>query len=280
MSYNSKKFIIFDRQSYVSIISAFSLVLFTQSTAQAQTNVAESLVPVVSLILEDEEQVGDNQIPISDCADDEELAEIDQLLANNISDPRIVGAVQIFNQSDVDALAGVIIATATFAFESTDGADLDLSPLSSLVEVRGGNINMRANTLTSYTGFDCLKAISGNLIIENNANLEVFNTFPLLETVGSNIQIGNNGNLTNFPEFPSLVSASFIQIIGNSSITEIVGFPLLSDTGFFQIDQNQSVQTISGLNSLISLSEGIGLFQVNPSSAIECDGQEGTLLCP
>lgn len=265
-----------------SIMTVSSITVFVQSEVQAQTAEIGQIQPIISFLLNEVEATG-SPIPTvpSNCAGDDELAEIDELIANNIRDSRVIGAVQIFNQADVDALEGVIIATATFAFESTDGADLDLSPLNSLVEVRGGNINMRSNTLSSYASFDCLKTITGNLVIENNDNLEMIDAFPRLESVGSNMQINNNGSLTSIPEFPSLLSATFIQISGNNALTGVTGFPLLSDTGFFQIDRNNSIEVISGLNNLVELRQGgIGLFQANPANVIECNGQEGTLLCP
>lgn len=267
-----------------SSLMAISLIAFVcQPEVHAQTNNFSSIVPVVSLLLNEDSVVDETpEGPIGnvDCPSDAEVAEVRANIANGIDDPRAAQAAQIFNQSDVDELAGVIVATLTWAFESTDGAELDLSPLASLVQMDGGNINMRSNTLMSYTGFDCLKSISGNLVIENNDNLEIIDTFPLLETVGSNLQINNNTNLTSIPEFPSLISARFIQITGNGALTSVTGFPLLSDTGFFQVNQNNSIEVISGLNSLINLGEGIGLFQANPSSAVECNGQQGTLLCP
>ena len=270
MSYNSKKFVIFDRRSYVSIISAFSLVLFTQSTAQAQTNVAESLVPVVSLILNEESSEvdqgpGGGGVP-TDCP---------------VVTPETTmsaGGFAINNQSDVDQFIGITRAEGVLDFGfGPENTDIDLSPFDSLVEATG-NFNMRGSGPVNLVGFNCLRTVGGNFNIDGPDATEILSGFNSLESIGNQFSVNNSPNIVSIDGFESLETiGTFLQISGNSNLISVDGFEsLVSTNQFFQILQNENLTRISGFNSFESSGGFLGFDQ----NLVECnEGNQDSLLC-
>ena len=269
------------KQRFYSSLMAVSLIaLVCQPAAHAQINNVSSIVPAISLVL-NEGSVGDEtpEGPVGnvDCPSDAEVAEV---LANGASDPRMRGSIQIESQSSVDALAGVIIITGSFSFESQAGTELDLSPLASIVQLTESNINIRATELNSLTGFDCLRSIQGNLNISGNPNLETINGFSALESIGGMLGFNNNPSLISIVEFQSLETIGmFLQIFDNANLNDVTGFNLLESVGlFFQINNNSNLNIIDGFDSLREVAQGFqiqnnNLTSVSGFSSLESVGQ-------
>lgn len=249
-----------------SLIMTLSTVLLCQSTAHAQNDVAERLVPIISLILDDENDEGS------------EPEELDCPVVTSETTLSGVGGVEINNQSDVDEFIGItrIEAVLNFGF-GPDDTDIDLSPFDSLVEATG-NFNMRGSGPVNLVGFDCLRTIGGNFNIDGPSATEIISGFSSLESIGNQFAISNSASLISVNGFSSLETiGTFFQVAGNSNLTSISGFEsLISTNQFFQIDRNVNLTSVSGFNSLVS---GGTFVQFDPS-IVECNSSnQASLLC-
>ena len=93
----------------------------------------------------------------------------------------VMGDKTISAQSDLNDLQGTTRIYGGLRFVNPPST-LDFTPLDSLVEVTG-NIIIRNTALTSISGFDCLKSISGFLSIFDNDALTSLTGFSALTSI-------------------------------------------------------------------------------------------------
>jgi len=223
----------------------FTLMFFifhTEAYSQISTN--EKLIPIIKFVLSEQDN-GTGECP--EVTDETTLER---------------SRIDIFNQSDLDNLAGVTRITGSLVIRSTRGpiipiqdpstVEFDFSPLDSLVEV--GSLStgiIRKNV----SGFNCLKTIRSGLSIGSSVNtpfgslIENVSGFNSLTTIGGRLQI-QAPSLKTIPDFSSLISIGGFSLI-NSGLTDIPGFPLLeviSDP--ILVRDNSSLMSISGFESL------------------------------
>ena len=129
--------------------------------------------------------------------------------------------------------------------------------------------------ITDWTPFNCLKHITGNFEVLNNAALKTISGFGSLTTIGGIFYIHSldalteisgfgsltsvggvffinvNTYLTSIPTFDSLTTiVGDFSIASNGALTEISGFGNLTSVKSVNIDGNDALTEISGFNSL------------------------------
>lgn len=235
----------------VLLMSILAVTTLNHSLAYSQSNPKITLAPIVMLLLLEEEE---EQCPL---VSDETTRE------NNFV---------ISSQGNLDDLAGVTRIEGDLNFFNAP-ADLDLSPLDSLIQI-SGNLNFQENMLTDISGFNCLSNVGNSLRVRDNILLNSFSGFERLSNIGVEFRIQTN-SITTLSEFPALISiggdftinnndrlatvsgfpvlttiAGFLQIINSALINEVTGFPALLDTDNVIIGSNSALSDISGFSAL------------------------------
>jgi len=134
--------------------------------------------------------------------------------------------------------------------------------------------------ITDWTPFNCLKHITGNFEVYNNAALKTISGFGSLTTIGYFFSIYNNAALETITGFGSLTSVGLWFIISNNdNLTEISGFGSLTTIGWWlDITSNNKLQTISGFVKLETVGNiSLGYFTVSNNSVLETIPDFGNL---
>lgn len=236
-------------KSYFCVF-CLSFFLFV-CAANAKDN--DFLIPIVSMLLAENECLG---------ALDGEIVFGEQLGSRL--------EVLLSTQEEIDALEGVTKVVGSIRVLG-NAVGLDFSPLNSLVEV-DGSVIVSFNREVEIDGFAAdLCLVSENLTIaghNSNRQLTSFSGFENLVRVGGNIEITDNDQLVTLPDFLSLVGVGGnLEISGNPLLKILPEFTSLFSVGLnLDISENPSLMTISGFGHLASVS---GNFLINGNSSLE-----------
>jgi hypothetical protein len=157
-------------------------------------------------------------------------------------------------------------------------------------ELRGvtkinGYLKITGN-ITDWSPFDCLKHITGDFNIQNNANLETISGFSNLNTVGNDFTIYNNAALETISGFDNLNTVGEVEgetdnfsITSNANLETISGFGSLTTIGgWLDITSNNKLQTISGFVKLETVGNiSLGYFTISNNSVLETIPDFGNL---
>jgi len=147
------------------LTSFFMAALLCHSSVYAQSDDSGSLVPIISLLLsEDEQQLPEPQCPI--------VTEATTQIGNLI----------ISTQEDLNALTGVTRYEGNLLFSFPIQTVVDFSALDSLVELTG-NLTFNNTGITNIVGFDCLTTVGGDLSVSNNVSLTNLSGFAALTSM-------------------------------------------------------------------------------------------------
>ena len=137
-----------------------------------------------------------------------------------------------------------------------------------------GSITIRGDDITNLSAFDDLEEITGDLVIESNANLLILEGFDNLSVIGGNLEINYNDQLATVNAFATLESIdgtlyfirnnglSNIQILSNSfaigalyiiqnaSLTNLDGLYGLEELGSIYFDNNPILENVDGLSNI------------------------------
>ncbi len=130
---------------------------------------------------------------------------------------------------------------------------LAVIPAFNAVDSITGNITIKSCPLiTDIIGFNIIKYIGGELIINNNNNLKTIPPFNLLESVKS-LAISNNQNVEALGGLASLRSIDDIDISTNAKLLTLPEFNLIKTmNGSFHIYNNPLLTNIPSLENLTS----------------------------
>ena len=174
-----------------------------------------------------------------------------------VVDPILSRDVILYDQGDIEALAGVVEIVGDVVVRGS--LLTDFSGLSSLERVHGNVVVQDNATLTSFAGLSALREIDGNLLIRGLDALVGLNGLAALERVGGNLEIAALALLTGLNGLDAL-----LEIGGNVSFT---GIPQLNDfiglqsleriDGELHLVHMATLSSFDGFEALESIGRGI-----------------------
>lgn len=129
-----------------------------------------------------------------------------------------------------------------------------------------GSIYIIGTTFDKLDGFDCLRYVTGNIVIVNNINLERIPLFKNVRTIGvkqlpgstGKIIIANNPKLKSIVGFEKLISIETgVYIMDNNRLEEICAFINLVSTQNLVLHNNQTLDSIYAFNSLTNVTNDL-----------------------
>lgn len=148
----------------------------------------------------------------------------------------------------------------------------------------GGTLDINFTGLSTISGFDSLKYVSGSILISQNEPLELIDGFNQLDSLGGSININNNFDIESIIGFQNLKKTKHSLIIQfsfelahlsfpslqeveqdlilslNFALDDITGFPLLNKVGRDLIIEISELKSISGLNALEEVGGNVFMF--------------------
>lgn len=201
----------------------------------------------------------------------------------------LVGGIQMVNQAEVDAF-GANNYTHVYGNVRILDEVVDLTPLSSLVEVNGqlviGNTTNLANlnglnnlalvrdlrirtndALRHLDALESLTTITGHIYLSSNHELLSIQGLQNVSTVEEYIWIISNITLPNLNGLENITSVRFYLAISNNSLLENIDAlsNIQSVDGDLSIDSNDILRDLNGLSSLASVN---GFFDIEQNYAI------------
>ena len=159
----------------------------------------------------------------------------------------------------------------------TIGGTITTFPDFADLEVVEGNLTISGittATLIDLNGiFPSLTSIEGNLIIQNNANVETISGFALLESVDGDVNIGipgppqvGNPALTSLPSFALLETiGGTLRFVLNPNLGVLPPFNALTNVGGIVIVNNAALKSILSFRDLRNLG---GVLTVQDNAAL------------
>ena len=248
---------------YIKFLFGLIVVLLGQTTARAESIDVNALTPILNFILE--EKVQCPSIEPSVVIDDSGV-----LIGFSTPKNQIDGDVFISSQENINDLEDIVRVNGSVIFATQMASQsLDLSPLSSLVEVTGRILLNTGNT--RINGFSCLTTVGGDLNIQNNNSLKTINAFPLLESVGGSLSVSINPELERIVGFQSLSSIGRdVNIFTNDELESINSFSLIASIGgSLNIVDNARLLSLGGFGFL-SRDNVLGDISIVSNTSFDC----------
>lgn len=152
----------------------------------------------------------------------------------------------------------------------TTQAEVDAFAMYNYCKVRGiyiGNNGPAGSDITSLVGLESLKIINGTIKIFNNPHLINLQGLNNLE-VAPALEILNNNALVSLEGLDSLKAVGGLYIKNNASLTTLQGIGPVKEVDIFHIAYNASLQNLNGLESIETLTTGLGIRECWALSSI------------
>ena len=165
------------------------------------------------------------------------------------SDTTYTGNITVTTQAEVDTLsttlAGKTRIDGNLTIGYTDFGDsrsdiTDLSPLSNMSNITGNLIIQQNRQLDNLTELHNLQTIGGYFYVDSNDTLTTLGDFTTLQSIGGIFWVNNNAKLTTLGDFTTLQSIGGIFWVNNNAKLTTLGYftTLQSIGGYFSVGDN------------------------------------------
>jgi hypothetical protein len=229
-----------------SLVLAGNDVLQDVSGLNALTNIDNSIY------------VANNTL-LSDCCIFDDL-----LKSNTISGPITIenNAPGCNSEQDIESSCGPAICTGDLIFESQ--AEVDAFPGCEIIE---GQLVIEGGDISDLTPLSSLKEIRKVLVIRNSSNLLTLNGLNNLTTIGG-LAVVNNPLLQNLLPLSNVSSddLSTLYFQKNKAMIDLKGLEGITGVQNLNIRENDNLTTLEGLNNLAT---GKSDFSISYNPALE-----------
>ena len=172
------------------------------------------------------------------------------------------GNITLTSQTEVNEFISnttVILGNLTIGY--TDGSSrsdiTDLTPLSNMTHTTGNLIIQQNEQLNNINDLNNLQTIGGYFRVKNNNTLTTLGYFPDLQTIGKYFEVINNEILDTIGIFSTLqIIGEFFWIINNDRLITLGNFPALQTIGeYFSVNGNDRLTTLEVFPSLQTIEE-------------------------
>ena len=172
------------------------------------------------------------------------------------------GNITLTSQTEVNEFISnttVILGNLTIGY--TDGSSrsdiTDLTPLSNMTHITGNLIIQQNEQLNNINDLNNLQTIGGYFRVKNNNTLTTLGDFPDLQTIGKYFEVINNEILDTIGIFSTLqIIGEFFWIINNDRLITLGNFPALQTIGeYFSVNGNDQLTTLEVFPSLQTIEE-------------------------
>jgi len=188
------------------------------------------------------------------------------------------GDITLSNQNDIDNFGmfdyRIINGTLRISDDNTSTSITDLTPLSTLVEVKDLFVITSNESLESLEGLNSLiatedLAISGNALLtslQGLDNLSSVDHFSIRSNIGlltlegienlttiKTLSLGYNPLLNSISALSNLTSLNQFYLENNDAITTLVGLEQITSIYYLWISGNDALEDLNGLENLITM---------------------------
>ncbi|MEZ4955021.1 MAG: CARDB domain-containing protein [Saprospiraceae bacterium] len=208
--------------------------------------------------VENEFLIVDNPL-LSDCC----------ILTDLLNSSAIGGPISIENnapgcnsEQDIETSCGPVICTGDVILESQ--AEVDAFPGCEIIE---GQLVIEGGDISDLTPLSSLKEIRKVLVIRNNSNLLTLNGLNNLTTIGG-LAVVNNPLLKNLLPLSNVNSDDLSPLVfqKNKAMIDLKGLEGITGVQYLSISENSNLTTLEGLNNLAI---GKSDFLVSQNPALE-----------
>lgn len=128
------------------------------------------------------------------------------------------------------------------------------------VGIIDGNLVVHRTTDADLAMLECVREITGDLIVFDNDALVDVAGLTWIEEIGGSIVIADNDALAQFDGLRVLASAAQLSIVDNGALTRVSGFDSVSVVdGALQLRDNAALAFIDGLLNVQVVGDAVGI---------------------
>ena len=182
------------------------------------------------------------------------------------------GNITLTSQTEVNEFISnttVILGNLTIGY--TDGSSrsdiTDLTPLSNMTHITGNLIIQQNEQLNNINDLNNLQTIGGYFRVKNNDTLTTLGDFLDLQTIGKYFEVIHNEILDTIGIFSTLqIIGEYFWIINNDQLITLGNFPALQTIGeYFSVNGNDQLTTLEVFPALQTIG---GYFSVSNNDTL------------